>query len=150
MLSAHTNRTGFTGHIISKENAGEHQLFPHSIHSWQVDKINEPPVELLPVRKSILTKAGFIVATWSVECESKMKLRVKRGLRMAALSFLSTAFCLPFSPPICGAQFAGPHNVPPGLSSSVWSQGPRPNPALACALHTSTHPAQYTHAHTAP
>lgn len=55
-----------------------HQLFSRSIRSWQVDEINEPPVELLPVRESILTKAGFIVATGSVdECESKMKLKVK-------------------------------------------------------------------------
>ena len=56
--------------------------FPHSIHSWQVDNINEPPAEPLPVRESILTKAGFIVATGSVESRNE----VNRGPRTVALS----------------------------------------------------------------
>lgn len=53
-----------------------------------------------------------------------------------------------FSPPICEAQFAGPHNVRPGLSSSVWSQGPRPT---HISMHSTPHykaSRENTHLHT--
>lgn len=73
------NQRAYQSKYQVQRNAKEHQLFSHSAHSWQVDKINEPPVEPLPVSESILTKAGLIVATGSVECESKMKGKVKRG-----------------------------------------------------------------------
>lgn len=72
---------------IQRNAKKKHKLFPHSIHSWQVDKINEPPVELLPVSESILTKAGFIAATGSVERESKNEVKSETGPRTVALSF---------------------------------------------------------------
>lgn len=131
-----------------QRSARKHQLFSYSIHSWQVDKINEPPVELLPVRESILTKAGFIVATGSVECESRMRLW------MAALSFclcLQLSVSLSLLPSVELSLLA--HTMCPldcHLQSDPKDQD---QPALACALHTSTHPerrAENTHTQEAP
>lgn len=68
--------------------------------------MNEPPAAaLLPVRESILTKDGFIVATGSVACENgEVALGVKRGrARRPSPSLLKLS-------------------VAPSLSSHLWTE----------------------------
>lgn len=103
-------------------------------------------MELLLVRESILTKAGFIVATGSVQIENKVK--IEEEVWTAALSScLCLQLCVSLSLIPSVELSLLDHTIVCPLSSPAWSQGPRPTCISMRFTHQRTL-AQKTHAHT--